>query len=262
MKITLPGSFEAVPHGEGYAVIGPGVATMIATYPDSYTPLHKLLYLLVKDHARGDEIKEVARAALEYIDALPSDVAAALPAMPGFDRDWAENVLAWSDQEADKTLYTCPEYGALRCAEQQSTADTVNQICDMFRIGSEARTPSTILENIRNVIRFSEQQAAIEREFFMVPGEPDEDYPDEDPEDECLVNRWGSTTEQYVEQFGKALTVITQPVAIADELYKLANHIASAKSGLPPEWQSWADEIEDDLRRMVVMNRTSPPAAP
>ena len=36
----------------------------------------------------------VARAALDYIDALPKDVVASLPAMPGFDRDWAENVLA------------------------------------------------------------------------------------------------------------------------------------------------------------------------
>lgn len=38
--------------------------------------------------------KDVARAALDYIDALPPEVVASLPAMPGFDRDWAENVLA------------------------------------------------------------------------------------------------------------------------------------------------------------------------
>lgn len=36
----------------------------------------------------------VARAALDYIDALPKEIVATLPAMPGFDRDWAENVLA------------------------------------------------------------------------------------------------------------------------------------------------------------------------
>ena len=41
-----------------------------------------------------EELKEVARAALDYIDALPSDVAAALPVMPGFGRDWAENAIA------------------------------------------------------------------------------------------------------------------------------------------------------------------------
>lgn len=41
-----------------------------------------------------EELQEVARAALEYIDALPSDVADALPVMPGFDRDWAESAIA------------------------------------------------------------------------------------------------------------------------------------------------------------------------
>lgn len=46
---------------------------------------------------------EVARAALDYIDALPKDVVASLPAMPGFDRDWAENVL--SDSVLDETEY-------------------------------------------------------------------------------------------------------------------------------------------------------------
>jgi len=40
------------------------------------------------------EAIKVAGAALDYIDALPPDVVASLPAMPGFDRDWAENVLA------------------------------------------------------------------------------------------------------------------------------------------------------------------------
>lgn len=58
---------------------------------------------------------------------------------------------------------------------------------------------------IDNAKRFSDHLRAIESEFFMVPGKPDEDYPDDEPDDECLVNRWGSTTEQYVEQFRKAL---------------------------------------------------------
>lgn len=36
---------------------------------------------------------DVARAALDWIDALPADVVARLPAMPGFDRDAAEELL-------------------------------------------------------------------------------------------------------------------------------------------------------------------------
>lgn len=39
------------------------------------------------------ELLQLARAYKEYIDALPADVVAALPAMPGVDGDWADEVL-------------------------------------------------------------------------------------------------------------------------------------------------------------------------
>ena len=39
------------------------------------------------------ELLEVTEAMRDYIDAIPDDVAAKLPAMPGFDRDWADNVI-------------------------------------------------------------------------------------------------------------------------------------------------------------------------
>lgn len=45
-----------------------------------------------------------------------------------------------------------------------------------------------------------------------------------------------------------------QPVAVPDDLYKIANHIASAKGGLPDEWQDWAEEIETDIRRAAMLN--------
>ena len=83
--------------------------------------------------------------------------------------------------------------------------EILNDICDLFKIGERARTRSAIMTNIENTIDFAEKLHAIELEFFMVPGEPDDDYPDEEPMDECLVNSWGSTTEQYVEQFRAAL---------------------------------------------------------
>jgi hypothetical protein len=46
---------------------------------------------MVMTHPDGDLLK-LAEAALEYIDAIPKDIA--LPAMPGFDRDWANDVLS------------------------------------------------------------------------------------------------------------------------------------------------------------------------
>lgn len=42
--------------------------------------------------AAAPEVYEVARAALDYIDAIPDEID--LPAMPGFDRDWADSVMA------------------------------------------------------------------------------------------------------------------------------------------------------------------------
>lgn len=40
-----------------------------------------------------------------------------------------------------------------------------------------------------------------------------------------------------------------------EQLYRIANHIASAKGGLPEEWQPWADEIESDIRRLERRER-------
>ncbi|WP_143339841.1 hypothetical protein [Cronobacter sakazakii] len=46
-------------------------------------------------------------------------------------------------------------------------------------------------------------------------------------------------------------------------IYRLANHIASSKNGLPDEWQAWADEIESDLRELAALReRAEPVTAP
>ncbi|TCL06849.1 hypothetical protein [Sodalis ligni] len=98
-------------------------------------------------------------------------------------------------------------------ASQPPAYETLTRLYDLFGIGKRARTPAALICNVENTRRFAEYLHAIEREFFMVPGEPDEDYPDEEPDEECLVNCWGSTTEQYVEQFREALKRIIPPVA-------------------------------------------------
>ncbi|CAI1579725.1 Uncharacterised protein [Serratia proteamaculans] len=51
------------------------------------------------------EIVSVARAMRDYIDALPADVVAALPTMPGFDRDWADEVIDVASREAQPVGY-------------------------------------------------------------------------------------------------------------------------------------------------------------
>jgi hypothetical protein len=45
--------------------------------------------------------------------------------------------------------------------------------------------------------------------------------------------------------------------SINEKIYRLANHIAGAKGGLPTEWQDWAEEIETDLRALLAAARAS-----
>ena len=47
----------------------------------------------------------------------------------------------------------------------------------------------------------------------------------------------------------QALYTAPPAAVLPEELYRIANHIASSKAGLPDEWQSWIDEIENDIRR-------------
>ncbi|PUY25698.1 hypothetical protein [Cronobacter sakazakii] len=46
-----------------------------------------------------------------------------------------------------------------------------------------------------------------------------------------------------------------------ERIYRLANHIASSKNGLPDEWQAWADEIESDLREVLALRERAEPVA-
>lgn len=57
--------------------------------------------LKIRKKTVNKELLEVVRAALDYIDALPKEVVACLPTMPGFDRDWAENVIAEAQKNDD-----------------------------------------------------------------------------------------------------------------------------------------------------------------
>lgn len=49
------------------------------------------------------ELIEVAEALREYIDAIPKD--AALPEMPGLDRDWADGVISMAKVDVDPDAY-------------------------------------------------------------------------------------------------------------------------------------------------------------
>ncbi|WP_407321798.1 hypothetical protein [Dickeya ananatis] len=104
-------------------------------------------------------------------------------------------------------------------AELREQEETLSRIRDIFQIGREAPL-FCIVENVKNATRFADHLAAIEQEFFMVTDEyyHTDDDQDDELREECLVNRWGSTTEQYVEQFRKALNHIAYTVPIAPAL--------------------------------------------
>ncbi|MCO5780626.1 DUF551 domain-containing protein [Citrobacter meridianamericanus] len=54
-----------------------------------------------------------------------------------------------------------------------------------------------------------------------------------------------------------------QPAPVMnDELYKLANHVASSKNGLPEEWQDWAEELESEIRRAAMLQAGNSPVTP
>jgi hypothetical protein len=105
---------------------------------------------------------------------------------------------------------------------------------------------STLLVNIENTKRFADLLHDVEREFFMVPGEPSGEPDDEDApiDDECLVNRWGSTPGDYLKQFRLAL-----PIAAANSIAEYEAPKTGEKWSLTGDNGSWDyDSLEDLLK--------------
>ena len=48
------------------------------------------------------ELRSALRAALGWIDAVPDETVNSLPSMPGFDRDWADNLLTSTPDTKDQ----------------------------------------------------------------------------------------------------------------------------------------------------------------
>jgi len=74
---------------------------MFAAEPQNnlvFAPNHTLAQMMAREllaiRRSGSELVEVAKAGLEYIDAIPADIASAFDTMPGFDRDWAEEAIS------------------------------------------------------------------------------------------------------------------------------------------------------------------------
>lgn len=103
---------------------------------------------------------------------------------------------------------------------------------------------STLLVIIENTKRFADLLHAIEREFFMVPGESSDEPEDEGApvDDECLVNCWGSTPAEYLKQFKEAL-----PIAAANSIPAHESPVTGEKWSLDGENGSWDYDSLDEL---------------
>lgn len=115
----------------------------------------------------------------------------------------------WSGGEVQQWIN---DLGPLYRKPPVSHGDTaaLRQVYDLIGL-SYSQPVSVLLVNFKNIIRFANLLHAIEREFLMVPGEPSGEPEDEgsEPDDVCMVNCWGATHEQYIEQFRAALAMLT-----------------------------------------------------
>lgn len=78
---------ERIVGADGQTIRMSGVAL-----PCGYVPKNDESFSNMNLAAAAPEMYEVITALLEYIDAIPPDVAASLPTMPGVSRDWVESV--------------------------------------------------------------------------------------------------------------------------------------------------------------------------
>lgn len=108
------------------------------------------------------------------------------------------------DGRMDAVRYLATERNRLT-KHAEAVADAVGFAAN----NANRQNTSVITTNIGNMKHFSECLHAIEQAFLMVPVERDnEEYTADDPADECLVNSWGSTRDEYVWQFAKAIAHI------------------------------------------------------
>lgn len=120
---------------------------------------------------------------------------------------------AWPDVlDMARKLLAAPTPALLGASVGEPIFDAV---CDALHIGSAARSLSTVMMNLSNLKRRAECLSAIERMFFTVTEEGDEED-DFEPRDVCLLN-WGHDPDDYVKAFGEALATRASSSAQAVE---------------------------------------------
>ncbi|MBX8557054.1 hypothetical protein K5D56_21555 [Pseudomonas cichorii] len=138
--------------------------------------------------------------------------------------------LNWSAEDVVRAI---TDQGPLYRKPPVSHGDkaSLRKVYDLIGL-SYSQPVSVLLVNFKNIIRFANLLHAIEREFLMVPGEPSDKPDDEgsEPDDVCLVNCWGSSEAEYIEQFRAALNTLTE-----NRSTEFAKYIAVLKEKCDPD---------------------------
>jgi len=140
----------------------------------------------------GKDLLELAIAQQKYIHALPSNIVASLPTMPGFDGDWAETVLrrysegrhAMTTENKDLPPLPRFKYGYL--------ADEWGRNCSL----------ALIPDSNGNVVRYTDAVAAIKAIKASATSAPEqpgrqsfgEQYP-HNPDAKCKCEHWEACTD-------------------------------------------------------------------
>ncbi|WP_052198375.1 hypothetical protein [Pectobacterium fontis] len=123
-----------------------------------------------------------------------------------------------------------------------------------------ARVPSDSIKAALAYIVAAEKRAdAAESQLAELRGQEPVEYKIVDPFGEITLRCEKCEADMYSEMDTWSVTplyaapvplVASQPSEMRETLYRIANHIASAKGGMPEEWHDWADELETDIRRV------------
>lgn len=118
--------------------------------------------------------------------------------------------------------------------EREASA-ILSKICDLFHIGIQARTESTIIMNVENVIHHARLLHAVERDLFPQPELPEDDDPYATVGDELPApNSWAAKDEaDYVAQFRAALAArasMSLPAAGQEPVAHLWQHSETGRT--------------------------------
>lgn len=217
---------EALRDARWYMVDKDGMATLCTDREDAeqeakdanmawpYTAPHRAVQLVEVGTAAAELHRQHARiveleAQLEAIGAggVSGPLIGQAQAMPDLSALTERGAQAWAGVDAQGLREGVTSAGSEPVAPQGNADAILSKICDLFLIGKLARTESTILTNIRNVIYHAGLLHAVERDLFPQPELPEDDDPYAEVDEGLPApNSWAAKDEaDYVAQFRAAL---------------------------------------------------------